>query len=88
MANIFGLSAQNNNNNFKRPNIIFILSDDHATHAISAYSDRFKTTAPTPNIDIIANEGAILKNAFSTNAICGPSRASIVTGKYSHINKY
>jgi arylsulfatase A-like enzyme len=82
------LNAQSTDNTSKRPNIIFILSDDHATNAISAYSDRFKKTAPTPNIDKIANEGAILKNAFSTNAICGPSRASIVTGKYSHINKY
>lgn len=72
----------------KKPNIIFILSDDHATNAITAYSDRFKNFAPTPNIDRIANEGAILTNAFSTNAICGPSRASIITGKYSHINKY
>jgi arylsulfatase A-like enzyme len=82
------LNAQSSDNTPKRPNIVFILSDDHATHAISAYSDRFKNTAPTPNIDKIANEGAILRNAFSTNAICGPSRASIVTGKYSHINKY
>lgn len=71
-----------------KPNIIFILSDDHATDAISAYSDRFKQIAPTPNIDRIAHEGAILKNTFSTNAICGPSRASIITGKHSHINKY
>ena len=72
----------------KKPNIIFILSDDHATNAISAYSNRFKEIAPTPNTDKIAKEGAILSNMFSTNAICGPSRASIITGKYSHINKY
>ena len=72
----------------EKPNIIFILSDDHATNAISAYNDRFKEIAPTPNIDRIANEGAILTNAFSTNAICGPSRASIITGKYSHKNGY
>lgn len=72
----------------EKPNIIFILSDDHATQAITAYSDRFKDLAPTPNIDQIAKEGAIVRNAFSTNAICGPSRASIITGKYSHINGY
>ena len=72
----------------QRPNIIFILSDDHATNAITAYSDRFKGIAPTPEIDKLAKEGAILTNAFSTNAICGPSRASIITGKYSHVNKY
>lgn len=82
------LKAQNTGKTPKRPNIVFILSDDHATHAITAYSDRFKNTAPTPNIDKIANEGAILNNALCTNAICGPSRACIVTGKYSHINKY
>tara|TARA_B110000091_G_scaffold48249_1_gene52941 strand:+ start:1251 stop:2471 length:1221 start_codon:yes stop_codon:yes gene_type:complete len=80
--------CQNNERSSKRPNIIFILSDDHATNAISAYSDLFKELASTPNIDRIANEGAILTNAFSTNAICGPSRASIITGKYNHINGY
>ncbi len=80
--------GQNTTNKSKQPNIIFILSDDHATQAITAYDSRFKTIAPTPNIDAIAHGGAILKNMFSTNAICGPSRASIITGKYSHINKY
>lgn len=82
------LTAQNNTKTSKKPNIIFIFSDDHATNAISAYSKRFAEIAPTPNIDQLANEGAILTNAFSTNAICGPSRASVITGKYSHINKY
>ena len=82
------LNAQSNGNNKQRPNIIFILSDDHATNAISAYNKRIEQIAPTPNIDKLANEGAILNNVFCTNAICGPSRASIITGKYSHINKY
>ena len=82
------VNCQNTERTSQRPNIIFILSDDHATNAISAYSDRFKEIAPTPNIDRIANEGAILTNAYSTNAICGPSRASIITGKYNHINGY
>ncbi|WP_438988706.1 sulfatase family protein [Polaribacter sp.] len=81
-------SIDKNRESTNKPNIIFILSDDHATNAITAYSNRFKGIAETPNIDKIANEGAILKNAFSTNAICGPSRASIITGKYSHINGY
>ena len=71
-----------------QPNIVFIFSDDHATNAISAYGGIFKDIAPTPNIDRIANEGALLKNALCTNAICGPSRASILTGTYSHINGY
>lgn len=82
------LNAQSKIDKSARPNIIFILSDDHATNAISAYSNFFKEMASTPNIDRIANEGAILTNAFSTNAICGPSRASILTGKHSHVNKY
>jgi len=71
-----------------KPNIIFILSDDHTTNAISAYGGLYKDIAPTPNIDKIAEQGAILKNAFATNSICGPSRASILTGTYSHINGY
>lgn len=81
-------TIERNNKTSSKPNIIFILSDDHATSAITAYNIRFKGIAETPNIDRIANEGAILTNAFSTNAICGPSRASIITGKYSHINGY
>ncbi|PTX61742.1 arylsulfatase A-like enzyme [Kordia periserrulae] len=72
----------------EKPNIVFIFTDDHATQAITAYNDRFKDISPTPNIDRIAKEGAILRNAFSTNAICGPSRAAILTGKYSHVNGY
>lgn len=82
------LNAQKMKDSSKRPNVIFILSDDHATNAISAYSDFFKDIAPTPNIDRIADEGAILTNALCTNAICGPSRAAILTGKYSHVNGY
>ena len=85
VLNSFGQNELEQN---KRPNVIFILSDDHATNAITAYSNRFKEISPTPNIDRIAKEGAILTNTFSTNAICGPSRASIITGKYSHENGY
>jgi len=79
---------QQSSSSQERPNIIFILSDDHSTNAITAYNDRFKGIAPTPNIDKIAAEGAILHNIYSTNAICGPSRASIITGKYSHKHGY
>lgn len=68
-----------------RPNIIFIMSDDHAYQAISAYNpDLIKT----PNINRIANEGVLLNRAFVTNSICGPSRAVILTGKYSHMNGF
>ena len=66
-----------------RPNIIFIMSDDHAAHAISAYGSRVNRT---PNIDRLARDGAILLNVFATNSICTPSRATILTGQYSHIN--
>ena len=66
-----------------RPNIIFIMSDDHAAHAISAYGSRVNTT---PNIDRLALEGMRFDNVFVTNSICTPSRAVILTGQYSHRN--
>ena len=65
------------------PNIIFIMADDHAYQAISAYSDHLMQT---PNIDRIASEGMLFTNACVTNSICAPSRAVILTGKHSHIN--
>ena len=68
------------------PNILFIMSDDHAAPAISAYNGLFAEAAPTPNIDRIARQGMIFKNCFCTNSICTPSRAAIFTGKYSHKN--
>ncbi|MBW8243975.1 sulfatase [Muricauda oceani] len=70
------------------PNIIFIMSDDHAYQAISAYDHELGKLAPTPNIDRIAKNGAIFQNNFCTNSICGPSRAVILTGKHSHINGF
>ena len=66
-----------------RPNILFIMSDDHAYQAISAYNDKL---IQTPNIDKIAKEGILFSNASVTNSICAPSRATILTGKFSHIN--
>ena len=66
-----------------RPNIIFIMSDDHAYQAISAYRDHL---IKTPNIDRIAREGMLFSNACVTNSICAPSRAVIFTGKHSHLN--
>ena len=70
------------------PNIIFIMADDHAYQAISAYGHALSALAPTPNIDRIARNGARFDNSFCTNAICGPSRAVILTGKHSHINGF
>jgi uncharacterized sulfatase len=75
-------------NKEQRPNIIFIMADDHATQAISAYGHDISKLAPTPNIDKLAENGAIFKNNFCTNSICGPSRAVILTGKHSHINGF
>ncbi|MGV3541520.1 MAG: sulfatase [Rufibacter sp.] len=69
----------------KKPNIVFTMADDHAYQAISAYSPDL---IHTPNIDRIAKEGALLQKAYVTNSICGPSRASILTGKYSHLNGF
>jgi arylsulfatase A-like enzyme len=66
-----------------KPNIIFIMSDDHGYQAISAYSDKL---IRTPNIDRISAEGALMLNAFVTNSICTPARAVILTGKYGHIS--
>ena len=66
-----------------RPNIIFIMADDHAYQAISAYGSQL---IKTPNIDRIANEGIRFDRAFVTNSICSPSRAVILTGMFSHLN--
>ncbi len=66
-----------------KPNILFIFSDDHAQHAISAYGSKVNTT---PNIDRLASAGARFTNSFVTNSICTPSRATLLTGQYSHLN--
>jgi len=70
----------------EQPNILYIMSDDHAAHAISAYGSRLAKVAPTPNIDRLAKEGALFTNAFCTNSICSPSRACVLTGQYNHVN--
>ena len=70
------------------PNIIFIMSDDHAWQAVSSYNERLQYVAPTPNIDRIAQDGMLFDRCLVTNSICGPSRAAILTGKYSHLNEY
>src|SRR3984885_12383215 len=65
------------------PNILFIMSDDHAAHAISAYGSKVNQT---PNIDRLASAGMRFEHCFCVNSICSPSRATILTGKYSHLN--
>mgnify|MGYP003624540283 CR=1 FL=1 len=72
----------------EKPNIVFIMADDHAIHAISAYGNEIGKMAPTPNIDRIAEEGVIFNGSYCTNSICGPSRAVILTGNHSHINGF
>lgn len=69
------------------PNILFIMSDDHTTQAIGAYGSRLAKLNPTPNIDRLAHHGIRFDRVFCTNSICCPSRATILTGQYGHINR-
>ena len=69
-----------------RPNILFIMADDHTREGISSYGSWLKDDCNTPNIDRIANEGMRFNNTFCNNSICSPSRASILTGQHSHTN--
>src|SRR5882757_4287914 len=82
-----GLSAFSAVAAASRPNIVFIFSDDHAYQAISAYNDARKLIE-TPNIDRIAREGMRFDRCVVPNSICGPSRATVLTGKYSHKNGF
>ena len=70
----------------ERPNILFIFTDDHALNAISAYGGPLAKIAPTPHLDRIAREGMLFNHCLVTNSICAPSRAVVLTGKYSHLN--
>lgn len=81
-ANAYAASAETP---VDRPNILFIFSDDHAYQAVSAYGYGYNQT---PNIDRIGQKGMLFKRCLVTNAICGPSRATVLTGKYSHSNHF
>lgn len=70
----------------KKPNIIYIMADDHTTQGFGVYGSRLASLNPTPTIDRIGKEGIIFDNAFCTNSICTPSRASIMTGQYGQVN--
>lgn len=70
----------------EQPNIVFIMADDHATNAVSAYGGRLGDVFKTPNIDRIAQQGVMLQGMFAANALCTPSRASILTGQHSNLN--
>ncbi len=85
LSGAFGLvaQAQTVQKKDKKLNIVFIMTDDHTTQALSAYDNRL---IETPHLDRLAKEGIKFNNCFVTNAVCGPSRATILTGKYNHIN--
>ena len=69
-----------------RPNILYVMSDDHTINAINCYGGWLKDAVDTPNLDRIANEGMRFTNCFCNNSLCSPSRASIITGQFSHKN--
>ena len=70
----------------ERPNILYIMCDDHAMQAISAYGSPISKLAPTPNIDRLAQRGMLFRNCFVENSLSSPSRACLITGEYSHQN--
>lgn len=70
-----------------RPNIVYIMADDHTSQAIGAYGGRLAKLNPTPTLDRLAQEGMLFENCFVTNSICTPSRACVLTGQYNHTNK-
>ena len=71
----------------KKPNIVWIFSDDHSYQTIGAYGGRLESLDPTPNIDKLASEGMRFDKAYVENSICAPSRATLLTGKMSHMHK-
>lgn len=83
LASLAGLAAAD-----KRPNILFIFTDDHSPNAIGAYNRWLKSVNPTPQIDRLASQGMVFERSYCTNAICGPVRAVIETGKHSHLNGF
>ncbi|MDW7694912.1 sulfatase [Flammeovirgaceae bacterium SG7u.111] len=70
----------------KKPNIIYIMSDDHTTQAFGVYGSRLAGLNPTPTLDKLAADGMYFTNAFCSNSICTPSRATILTGQFGHVN--
>lgn len=85
VALLMGLTLSWSASAKERPNIVFIMSDDHAVRAVSAYGN---SLVETPNIDRIAEAGARFDRAYVGNAICGPSRATVLTGLHSHANGF
>ncbi|MGQ1787607.1 MULTISPECIES: sulfatase family protein [unclassified Saccharicrinis] len=86
VASLVSCSDKKGEPDVQKPNILYIMSDDHCAQAIGAYKMRLASLNPTPAIDRIAKEGMLFENAFCTNSICTPSRASIITGQYGQTN--
>jgi len=86
LAGSFGACAQRSATEAKKPNIIYIMSDDHTTQAIGVYGSRLAGLNPTPNLDKLASEGMVFTSVFCNNSICTPSRASIISGQYPQTN--
>ncbi len=84
LASVARCIAQETTARERKPNILYIMADDHAAHGIGAYGGRLADLDPTPHIDRLAREGVRLTNCFVSNSICTPSRATIITGQYSH----
>ncbi len=80
------LGASGKGREERRPNLLFIMSDDHATQGVGAYGGRLAGLDPTPNIDKLARDGMRFDRVYSNNSICTPSRASIITGQYPQRN--
>ncbi|TXG39121.1 sulfatase family protein [Seonamhaeicola maritimus] len=83
---LFSCSNSKTKTEKQKPNIIFIMSDDHAAQAFGVYGSRLSKLNLTPNLDKLANQGIRFDNAFCNNSICTPSRASIITGQYPQTN--
>ncbi len=81
-----GCSSQQNEQQEKRMNIVYIMTDDHAFQAISAYGNELSKLAPTPNLDRLAKMGVLFQSAYVENSLSTPSRACLMTGLYSHQN--
>lgn len=82
----YSCTEKNKSKNTERPNILYIMTDDHSYQTISAYGHPLSRLAPTPNIDRLAREGMLFNRAFVENSLSTPSRACLLTGLYSHQN--
>ena len=85
LLSVAAMAAMSAQAQSQRPNIVYIMTDDHTAQALSAYG---KSHIQTPNLDQIAQEGVLFRNSFVANSLSGPSRACMLTGKHSHANGF